>query len=342
MLVAQVSAQRPVGLMALGDAFVSVIVTLAAAAVVVVLVASFLAERRETGEPSFVTRWALRLAAPTGRPIWDRLPFLVVLAGLAVALLGWRALTGASAFPQAGVPLAAIGLAVALLGGVMAGAMAHPPRSVVEHGGGEIAHPTPAHRVVVRRGRLGAGPVGGALVVIGGALALVVVPVAATFRVMAGDAAADVMPAHELVVAAVGLITVGAWLLHAEGTVAAQRRTGARQRGADLAEAGAATAALLTLSVAVDSGLPAVLGGVLGLAGLLLVRVRAGAGAGLLAVLGYLVARLMVAVLCWGFAAPLVPLWWQATAAAVSVELVGALVAVGRPGRRASSPASVG
>jgi hypothetical protein len=291
-------SRQPFGLQALGGVLGTAVVTLTVGAAVLVLVLAFLAERRGTGEPSFLTRIAVAEAARAGRPLWERFPFRIVLAGLALGLLGWRCLVAGGPLQDFAIDTAAVGLALALLGGVLAGALAHPPASVVAHEPDEIAHPVRAHRGVGPGRRAGAGPVSAVVVVVAGALALVTTPIATVWRLLAGGSAGNSTVAHHIVLAAVGAICLGAWGLLVEGRRAAAAAGREHHLRLDLAEVAAGCAALLGLSVMVDSGLPEVLAGAVGAVVLVAARIRGSAGAPVR--------------LCWRRAAtPRCGCWWR-------------------------------
>jgi len=346
MSLLTVGEVHPVGLPGLIGAVATAGGTLLLAAGAAVLVACYLADRRITGEPSFVSRFAVRVAGPDGSPIWEPLPFAVVLAGLLLALVGWRA--GSAGGPLAGAAslVVALGIAVAVVGGVIASALAHPPVRVVGNAGldavsPQLGHPVQAHRVVSRRGRLGAGPVGAVLITGGGALALLAIPVATVWRALQGTAMGSFTPAGGVALAAVGLVSLGVWLLRVEGRRVSASTAGRATR-LDVPEVLAATAVLLVLSAMTDAGAPPVAAGLAGVGALAVVRVRTGAGAALAAVVLYVAGRLAAATLALAFGAVLVPLVGQAGLAALAIELVVALVrsVSGPTGRALSSSIS--
>lgn len=326
---------HPVGLQGIGESLTAGVIVIIAIACVLTFVLSFLAERRTTGRPSFVTTYARRMAARTNSPLWERLPLVVVLAGLAIALVGWRSLNADSALQPFGLDLSIAGLAITMLGGIVAGALAHPPRSVADHAADDVAHPLPAHRVVTRRGRLGAGPIGGPVVALGAALTLLVLPFATVWLAVTGSTATTAIWPHDLVLVGTLACCLGAWLLHGEARRATRAArlnddAGPAGRGGllariDLANVACAATVLLGLSVVADSGMSLAVLGVLGALALVVVRLESSTGAALLAAAGYVLIRLLADALALAFVTPLAPLAWQAVAAAVVIEvLVGA------------------
>jgi hypothetical protein len=323
--------QQPFGLQSLFSAFPLAVFAVCLMFGTLLLVATFLAERRNTGEPSFISYHAARVARSLGRPLWEPLPYHVVLGGLALSLVGWRAITAGGPLRGLGDPLALLGLAVALVGGVMAGALAHPPAQLHldPDADPEIAHPTPAHRHVSRRLHLGAGPVSAVLIAGSGLAALVIAPVAIMMRLLAGNPSADASPAQAVLLSAVGLMCLGSWALHAEGLHAGPRRSGPRPTTLwsrltvvlpDAGEVAGAATALLGLSVGIDAGLPPAIAGTAGAVVLLVVRLRARRGSAVGAVAGYLLAWAIAVLATLTFSAPVAPLGWQAVLAAVAVE----------------------
>lgn len=332
---------QPFGLSALGEVVGTVALTVAALVAAGILVAGFLAERRGTGRVSALSRWAARAADGRG-PLWEPLPFGAVLAGLGLALLGWRALLAGGPVHAFGTDLVVLGLIAAMLGGVLAGALAHPPAMVAEHEPDQIAHPAPAH-AVVRHTRLGAGPVSAPVIVVAGLVALLATPVAAAGRLVGGVAANDAT-AHQVVVTAVLVICAGAWGLVIEGRSAAAGVGVPRPRRVDVAEVAAGTSVLLAGSVLLDGGVPRVVVAAVGAVALVVVRARAGTGSAVLTAMAAIVLRLGAATLVWAFGAPVAPLAWQALLASVGIEAAAALLSV-IGGRQlaggASAPGSV-
>jgi hypothetical protein len=323
------AARHPVGLQAVSNAIDTAVMTFVILVSVVILVAGFLAERRTTGRPSFISRVAARWAGSTGTPLWERLPFRTSLVGLAAALVGWRISVGDGPLMSFGLDLAAIGLALSLLAGITAGALAHPPRSLEGHAAPDIADPAPAHRIITLRGRLGAGPIGAVLIGLGATVSLATHPLAAAWRFLQGTNPNSANPARDLILIAVGTICWGTWLLHGEGR-AAGRSPSETNPGAghhlDLGEMAGATSVVLWLSVVVDSGLMVAAAATAAVVVLIAVRLRTTAGGAALTVAAYIGVRLLAAVLAWSFGSDVAPMAWQALVAALAVEFIVAAV----------------
>jgi hypothetical protein len=327
-------SSAPVGIQAVPVAIGAVIVTVAALSMMLVLIGTFLGERRMTGEPSLFSRLADGASSRTGVPVWTALPFAIMAGGLGLALIGWRAWSvGGPAI--IGLDLAIVGLSICVLGGVLAGALAHPPQ-LTEDVPESIAHPVRAH---LWHRWFGAGPIGAVLVIVGGLAALLATPVVAVWRVVSGGAPEMSVPAHTIVVIGVVLATVGTWMVHIEGTRAARREaTPVEPRWIPgVVEALGGAMVLAAMSVALDSQTPVAVVGIIGLVALILVRLRATVGAAVLATAIYFFLRGTAAVLTLQFGEPVVPLWWQTILAAAAVEIVvGALLVAGSGLRKGS------
>ncbi|WP_088318290.1 hypothetical protein [Kineosporia sp. R_H_3] len=341
------AAGQPIGLEAilnsLGTVFFSVVVALAAG----LLVLAFLGERAATGTPSWVSRVSARLATRTGGPLWEPFPLAVALTGLAVALGGWRAADAGGPLAGAGTMGLALGLAVALLGGVMASALAHPPAKVERHADDVIAHPLPArttfgHRRVLP-GAFGSGPVGAVAVLVGGIVALVGLPVAALWRALEGRSLGDgVLAAQAPLLVAVTAMAAGAWLLRAESRNAVAAARGVAVRPRDLRETAGAAAVLLALSVAADLDAPVLVLGLAAGAALVVARARLGIGGAVLVVAAYAGARVAVAAVTGTLTSgPIVPYVVPALLGAAAVEVALVLLGdrvLGVPAARREQP----
>jgi hypothetical protein len=308
-----------VGIQAVPVAIGVVITTVVVLSMMGIFVGSFLGERRLSGEPSVLSRLAVWAGKRSGLPLWAALPYAVMAAGLGLALLGWR-VWSVGGPDVIGVDLAVVGLSITVLGGILSTALAHPPK-LAQDVPGDIARPVPAHRW---RPRFGTGPVGAVLVLVGGLTAVLATPVVAVWRVVSGSPPETTFIAHSVVLAGVGLATVGVWSVHVEGARAA-RREGLESTASWVGRAMEVLSGaiiLLGLSVALDSAAPVELIGILGLIALLTVRIRSAGGTALASVGAYLTLRGLASVLTLQFAGTVIPLWWQSIVAAVVVEIV--------------------
>lgn len=327
------SGGHPVGLEAIlasaGTVFFSVVAALAGG----LLVLAFLAERAATGTPSWVSRVSASVAAREGGPLWGAFPFGVVLGGLLLALTGWRAAHVGGPLEPAGSMALALGVVIATLGGVMASALAHPTASERAAGVEDaIARPLPARTVFAHRrvlpGAFGSGPVGAVVVLVGGVVAVVGLPVATMWRALEGRSLDGLASAQVPVLLAVVAMTAGAWLLRAESRNAVVAASGRVLRPREAGEAVGAAAVLLALSAAADLDVPTALLATAGAAALVAARARLGVGGAVLAVAAYAAVRLAVAVVTGTLGAGgVVPLLVPAVLAALAVEV--ALVVLG-------------
>jgi hypothetical protein len=241
----------------------------------------------------------------------------------------------------------ALGLAVALIGGVMASALAHPPAKLEQHADDVIAHPLPAHTTFGHRrvlpGAFGSGPVGAVAVLVGGIVALVGLPVAAMWRALEGRSLdGGVLAVQAPLLVAVTAMAAGAWLLRAESRNAVAAAQGVPVRARDLRETAGAAAVLLALSAAADLDAPALVVGLAAAAALVVARARLGVGGAVLVVAGYAGARVAVAAvtgtLTTGVLVPLlVPALLAAAAVEVALALLGDRVLGVPAGQRAST-----
>ena len=327
------SGGHPVGLEAIfasvGTVFFSVVAALAGG----LLVLAFLAERASTGTPSWVSRISAAVAAREGGPLWGAFPFGVVLGGMLLALVGWRAAGAGGPLAVVGPMALALGVVLATLGGVMASALAHPTASERAAGVEDaIARPLPARTVFAHRrvlpGAFGSGPVGAVVVLVGGVVAVVGLPVATVWRALEGRSLDGVVSAQVPVLVAVVAMAAGAWLLRAESRNAVAAASGRVVRPRDAGEAVGAAAVLLALSAAADLGVPTALLAAAGAVTLVAARARLGAGGALLAVAGYAGVRVVVALVTGtlgasGVAPLLVPALLAAAAVEVALAVLG-------------------
>ena len=316
---------EPAGGAAVGEA----IGATAAAGVATALIALLISWHR-SGRIDWLARAAAAARRATGLPEWAALPVLVLNASLLTAVLGmyWDISlhidNGRDPGPLANPAhyLILVGLYGVLLAGVLSAALAadRPSRTAISLGAGWWA------------------PVGGALIAVCGAFALSGFPLDDLWHRLFGQDVTLWGPTHLMLIGGASLATLGALALQSEAIGELGRDPESSRRGAFVVLrrsllAGRFLVALSTFQGEFDFGVPQfreVLQPVLIMLaagiGLVTARIYLGRGGALMAVLGFLVIRGLVALMVgvvWGQTTPHFPLY-LAEAVLVEAAFAGA------------------
>ena len=316
---------EPAGGAAVGEA----IGATAAAGVATALIALLISWHR-SGRIDWLARAAAAARRATGLPEWAALPVLVLNASLLTAVLGmyWDISlhidNGRDPGPLANPAhyLILVGLYGVLLAGVLSAALAadRPSRTAISLGAGWWA------------------PVGGALIAVCGAFALSGFPLDDLWHRLFGQDVTLWGPTHLMLIGGASLATLGALALQSEAIGELGRDPESSRRGAFVVLrrsllAGSFLVALSTFQGEFDFGVPQfreVLQPVLIMLaagiGLVTARIYLGRGGALMAVLGFLVIRGLVALMVgvvWGQTTPHFPLY-LAEAVLVEAAFAGA------------------
>ena len=320
---------EPAGGAAVGEA----IGATAAAGVATALIALLISWHR-SGRIDWLARAAAAARRATGLPEWAALPVLVLNASLLTAVLGmyWDISlhidNGRDPGPLANPAhyLILVGLYGVLLAGVLSAALAadRPSRTAISLGAGWWA------------------PVGGALIAVCGAFALSGFPLDDLWHRLFGQDVTLWGPTHLMLIGGASLATLGALALQSEAIGELGRDPESSRRGAFVVLrrsllAGSFLVALSTFQGEFDFGVPQfreVLQPVLIMLaagiGLVTARIYLGRGGALMAVLGFLVIRGLVALMVgvvWGQTTPHFPLY-LAEAVLVEAAFAGARAAL--------------
>ena len=316
---------EPAGGAAVGEA----IGATAAAGVATALIALLISWHR-SGRIDWLARVVVAARRATGLPEWAALPVLVLNASLLTAVLGmyWDISlhidNGRDPGPLANPAhyLILVGLYGVLLAGVLSAALAadRPSRTAISLGAGWWA------------------PVGGALIAVCGAFALSGFPLDDLWHRLFGQDVTLWGPTHLMLIGGASLATLGALALQSEAIGELGRDPESSRRGAFVVLrrsllAGSFLVALSTFQGEFDFGVPQfreVLQPVLIMLaagiGLVTARIYLGRGGALMAVLGFLVIRGLVALMVgvvWGQTTPHFPLY-LAEALLVEAAFAGA------------------
>ena len=322
---AQATGAEPAGGAAAGEA----IGATAAAAVATALIALLISWHR-SGRIDWLARGAAAARRATGLPEWAALPVLVLNVSLLTAVLGmyWDISlhidNGRDPGPLANPAhyLILVGLYGVLLAGVLSAVLAadRPSRTAISLGAGWWA------------------PVGGALIAVCGAFALSGFPLDDLWHRLFGQDVTLWGPTHLMLIGGASLATLGALALQSEAIGELGRDPERSRRGAGVLIrrsllAGSFLVALSTFQGEFDFGVPQfreVLQPVLIMLaagiGLVTARIYLGRGGALMAVLGFLVIRGLVALMVgvvWGQTTPHFPLY-LAEAVLVEAAFAGA------------------
>jgi hypothetical protein len=310
-VVAQATGDEPAGGAAIGEALGATAGALVATALIAVLIAG-----HRSGRLTWLARAGALSQRVTGLPAWAALPSMLLSASLLTAVLGmyWDISlhidNGRDAGPLANPAhyLILVGLYGVLLAGVLTAVL-----------GGE----RPSRTAV----SLGAGwwlPVGGVLIAACGAFALSGFPLDDVWHRLFGQDVTLWGPTHLMLIGGASLATLGALALLSEAIATLGRDPEARRARPLMVLrrgllAGSFLVALSTFQGEFDFGVPQfrqVLHPILIMiaagVGLVTARIFLGRGGALLAVIGYLVVRGVVAVLVgpvWGQTTPHFPLY---------------------------------
>jgi hypothetical protein len=323
--VAQATGAEPAGGAAAGEAIGATV----AAGVATALIALLISWHR-SGRIDWLARAAAAARRATGLPEWAALPVLVLNVALLTAVLGmyWDISlhidNGRDPGPLANPAhyLILVGLYGVLLAGVLSAALAaeRPSRTAISLGAGWWA------------------PVGGALIAVCGAFALSGFPLDDVWHRLFGQDVTLWGPTHLMLIGGASLATLGALALQSEAIGELGRDPERSRRGAGVLLrrsllAGSFLVALSTFQGEFDFGVPQfreVLQPVLIMLaagiGLVTARIYLGRGGALMAVLGFLIIRGLVALMVgvvWGQTTPHFPLY-LAEAVLVEAAFAGA------------------
>jgi hypothetical protein len=307
----QATGAEPAGGAAAGEA-----IGATAAAVVATALIALLISWHRSGRIDWLARVAAAARRATGLPEWAALPVLVLNVSLLTAVLGmyWDISlhidNGRDPGPLANPAhyLILVGLYGVLLAGVLSAALAEqrPSRTAISLGGGWWV------------------PVGGGLIAVCGAFALAGFPLDDLWHRLFGQDVTLWGPTHLMLIGGASLATLGALALQSEAIGELGRDPESSRRGAFVVIrrsllAGSFLVALSTFQGEFDFGVPQfreVLQPVLIMLaagiGLVTARIYLGRGGALMAVLGFLVIRGLVALMVgvvWGQTTPHFPLY---------------------------------